>query len=72
MTRRPASREAMFRAADAYRRRFGEAPPTWEFMGRPAELARELRAAIRRGEPVTAAELYRRLGMTPPPPEAIL
>ena len=72
MTRRPASREAMFRAADAYRRRFGEAPPTREFMGRPAELARELRAAIRRGEPVTAAELYRRLGMAPPPTDAIL
>jgi hypothetical protein len=31
MTRRPASREAMFRAADAYRRRFGEAPPTRRF-----------------------------------------
>ncbi len=71
MTRRPASREAMFRAVDAYRRRFGEAPPTWQFMGRPAELARELRAAIRRGEPVTAEDLYRRLGVQPPPPDAI-
>lgn len=72
MTRRPASREAMFRAADAYRRRFGEAPPTWRFMGRPAELAHELRAAVRRGEPVTEAELYERLGIEPPPPGAEL
>lgn len=35
MTRRPASREAAFRAADAYRRRSGEVPPTWQFMGQP-------------------------------------
>ncbi len=68
MTRRPASREAMFRAAEAYRRSFGEGPPIWRFMGRPAELARELRAAVRRGEPVTEAELRERLGVAPPPP----
>ena len=72
MTRPSDPHGAMFRAADAYRRRFGEPAPTWEFMGHPAALARELCAAIRRGEPVTAAELYRRLGMTPPPPGAIL
>ena len=62
----------MFRAADAYRRRFGEAPPTWQFMGHPAELARELRTAVCRGKPVMAEDLYRRLGMEPPPPGVIL
>jgi hypothetical protein len=41
-------------------------------MGWPREFARELRAAIRRGEPVTEADLYRRRGIEPPPPDAIL
>ena len=72
MTRRSASREATFRAAEAYRRRFGEAPPTRRFMARPAELARELQAAVRGGEPVTEAELRERLGVAPPPPGAEL
>ena len=72
MTRRPYPHEVMFRMADAYRRRFGEPFGTWEFMGHPAELARELRAAIRRGEPVTAEAMRERLGMAPPPPDAIL
>jgi hypothetical protein len=51
------AREAAFAAADAHRQRFGKAPPTWDFMGRPAELARELRAAVARGEPATAEDL---------------
>ncbi len=58
-----AAREAALAAADAYRRRFGEPIGTWEFLGRPRELERELRAAVRRGELVKAECLYRRLGM---------
>ena len=62
----------MFRAVDAYRRHFGEAPPTWRFMGRPEALARELRTAVARGQPVTVEDLYRRLDLPPPPPDAKL
>ena len=60
--------EAMYAAADRYRTRFGEAAPVYQFMGHPRELA----AAMARGEPVTDVELYRRLGMTPPPPDVEL
>jgi hypothetical protein len=75
MTRRPRAPrddyETMFRAADRYRARFGQAPPTSRFAGKPRELARELDAAVERGAPVTARELYERIGV-PPPPDAIL
>jgi hypothetical protein len=56
----------MFEAADRYRARFGEAPPIYEFMGWPAAVTRELAAAVARGEPLTSAEMYRRIGVTPP------
>jgi hypothetical protein len=59
-------------AADRYRERFGESPPFWEFQGRPRELERELLAAIERGEKVTAAQLYERFGITPPPPGVLI
>jgi hypothetical protein len=67
-----AAREDALRAADAYRRRFGQAVGTWEFLGHPRELRAALDEAVRTGEPVTAADLYRRLGVAPPPPGAIL
>jgi hypothetical protein len=57
-------------AVRAYVDRFVEGPPVFQFMGKPAELAAELRAAVQRGEPVTEAGLYRALDMTPPPPGA--
>jgi hypothetical protein len=63
---------AMFAAADRYRDHFDEAPPVWQFGHRPAALARELLAAVARGEALTAADLYRRLGIEPPPNDAEL
>lgn len=33
-------------------------------------LARKLLVAVARGEPLSEAELYRRLGIEPPPPDA--
>jgi hypothetical protein len=59
-------------AADRYRERFGEPAPVWEFMGHPRELERALNEAIEAGKPVTAAQLYERFGLTPPPPGALL
>jgi hypothetical protein len=67
-----AARERALEAADAYRRRFGTAFGVRAFLGHPKALERELRAAVRRNEPVTAAELRQRLGMAPLPPGAIL
>jgi hypothetical protein len=68
----PGDYEAMDAAVERYRARFGVGPPVWQFMGRPRDLARELDAAVARGERVTDTELYRRLGMEPPPPGACL
>jgi hypothetical protein len=55
-------------AVRAYVWRFGEGPPVYQFLGKPKKLARELQAAVQRGEPVTAEYLYRALDMWPPPP----
>jgi hypothetical protein len=62
---------AAYAAADRYRAHFGVAPNVWSNIGRPRELARELDAAVARGEPLTAEELRRRLGFAPLPPGAI-
>ena len=79
VTRRPrapdeenAAREAMLAAADRYRERFGEPFGTWGFMDRAREVARELDAAVEAGRRVTEAQVRERLGMTPPPPGAVL
>jgi hypothetical protein len=67
-----AAQERALEAADRYRARFGEPAPTWEFMGYPRELEAALNEDIERGEQVTAAQLYERFGLTPPPPGALL
>ena len=64
--------ESMDAAADRYRIRFGMLPPAFEFMGWERELARELDAAVQRGEPVTTEDLYQRLGLDGLPPDAPL
>ena len=64
--------EAMDAAADRYRMRFGMLPPAFEFIGWERELARELDAAVERGEPLTTEDLYQRLGLDGLPPDAVL
>jgi hypothetical protein len=64
--------EAMDAAADRYRIWFGMLPPAFEFMGWEWELARELDAAVERGEPVTTEDLYQRLALDGLPPDAAL
>jgi hypothetical protein len=64
--------EAMDAAADRYRVRFGMSPPTFEFMGWERELARELDAAVQRGEPLTTEDLYQRLGIAGLPPDVVV
>jgi len=59
-------------AADRYRMRFGMLPPAFEFMGWERELARELDAAVERGEPLATEDLYQRLGLGGLPPDAVL
>jgi hypothetical protein len=59
-------------AVEAYRRRFGTAPGTWEHMHDLPSLIREILAAVSRGKPLADAELHRRLGTKPAPPGAIL
>ena len=63
--------ERMFEMAEAYRAKFGVAVGVYQVMGRPAAVAREL-AALERGQPLSMDELYRRIGMTPPPDDAVL
>lgn len=50
-------------AVAAYVRAFGAGPPVVQFLDRPEALERELRAAVARGEPVSAEELARALGV---------
>ena len=64
--------EALDAAADRYRMRFGMLPPAFEFIGWEWELARELDAAVERGEPLTTEDLYQRLGLNGLPPDAPL
>ena len=64
--------EALDAAADRYRMRFGMLPPAFEFIGWEQELARELDAAVERGEPLTTEDLYQRLGLSGLPPDAPL
>jgi hypothetical protein len=66
------ARDPLDEAVKRYVARFGEGPSVWQFMAWPAELAREIDAAAARGERLTATDLYRRLGVEPPPPDAIL
>lgn len=72
MTRRVSDLADLDAAVQLYVSRFGEGPPVWEFIGREAELIREIVVAVERGERLTAADLYRPLGMTPRPPGVIL
>jgi hypothetical protein len=64
--------EQAMEAADRYRRHFGEGPPVVQFMHRPLELVRELNKAVAENRRVDDDELYRRLGMEKPPPDAEL
>jgi hypothetical protein len=50
-------------AVAAYVTRFGAGPPVLQFLDQPEALERELRAAVERGEPVTAEGLARALGV---------
>jgi hypothetical protein len=54
-----------------YMARFRRSPAVYPFMGRPLDLARELDAAVARGDPLSTLETYRRLGMEPPPADAV-
>jgi hypothetical protein len=57
-------------AMQRYIGRLGEDPPVYQFMEKPRELAEEIHAEAARGDPLTALETYRRLGMEPPPADA--
>ena len=53
-------------AVKAYRDKFGVSPPTGKFTSHQSALARQIFAAIRRGERLTSAELQCRLGLKHP------
>ena len=63
--------DAVLDASDAYRRAFGEGPPAYAFRGMPG-LARAIAAATAAGERLTTRTLAERLGVEPPPDEAII
>lgn len=54
--------DRLARAVEAYQRRFGAGPAVWGLLDWPDRLAAELEAAVAAGQPVTDAELHRRLG----------
>jgi hypothetical protein len=58
--------EALVQAVERYAAYFGRGPEVYRFARRPVDLTREILAAIERGEPLTAAETSRRLGIDPP------
>jgi len=67
MTRRHRDNyEALVQAVERYAVCFGRGPEAYQFARRPVNLTREILAAIERGEPLTAAEASRRLGIDPP------
>jgi pantoate kinase len=53
-------------AVQQYVSRFGTDPPLYQFMHKPRELAKEIRAAVARGQKLTDEDLYRRPGMQSP------
>jgi hypothetical protein len=59
-------------ALDAYVARFQRGPAVFQFLRYPAELAALMREAVARGRRLSEAETYRRLGMTQPPPGAVI